>query len=336
MPRLSTLLRSTLSAAAALTLATFTAPAPAAAQGTGVAPAKITIVVFGFPSLGAFMPPVIKAKKLDAANGLDIEFVERPPDAYTTQFNSGEFKVGGSAAVLTVGLADARGVKVQYLFNLFDFWGTIVTSRPAIKSVKDLEGKELAAAASTTNFIMSEFFAKKQGVDMSKVKVVNTAPPGLVGYALADRADAIQLWEPAYTLLKAKKPDIRILDTGMNATWKTFAGGDRIPYLGVAAHTDWIEANQALIPKLYATYKAAGDYIQKHPEESAALIAPKSTPADQAALVSLIKANDRLGMSVVGANDVRKQIEAVYKAGIDVGYLKAEPSGSTVYSKTLK
>jgi NitT/TauT family transport system substrate-binding protein len=332
MTRLSALMRSSLCAVAALTLATVTAPAPASAQ----APAKITIVVFGFPSLGAFMPPVIKAKKLDAANGLDITFEERPPDAYTTQFNSGEFKVGGSAAVLTVGLADARGVKVQYLFNLFDFWGTIITSRNAIKTVKDLEGKELAAAASTTNFVMSEFFAKQQGVDVSKVKVVNTATPGLVGYALADRADAVQLWEPAYTLLKAKKPEVRILDTGMATTWQKFAGGGRIPYLGVAAHTDWIEANQALIPKLYATYKAAGEYIQKHPEESAQLIAPKSSPPDQAALVSLIKANDRLGMSIVGANDVRKQIEAVYKAGIDVGYLKAQPSGTTVYAKTLK
>src|SRR5262245_30699194 len=103
-------------AAAALAL-----PGMAQAQ----APQKMTIVVFGFPSLGAFMPPVIKAQKLDTAHGLDIEFVERPPDAYTTQFNSGEFKIGGSAAVLTVGLADARGVKVKYLFNLFDFWGTV-------------------------------------------------------------------------------------------------------------------------------------------------------------------------------------------------------------------
>ncbi len=120
MTGISALLRSALSAVAALALAALMPPAPAAAQ----APAKVTIVVFGFPSLGAFMPPVIKAKKLDAAHGLDIEFVERPPDAYTTQFNSGEFKVGGSAAVLTVGLADARGVKVKYLFNLFDFWGT--------------------------------------------------------------------------------------------------------------------------------------------------------------------------------------------------------------------
>jgi len=33
------------------------------------------------------------------------------------------------------------------------------------------------------------------------MQVVNTATPGLVGYALADRADAVQIWEPAYTLL---------------------------------------------------------------------------------------------------------------------------------------
>jgi ABC-type nitrate/sulfonate/bicarbonate transport system substrate-binding protein len=296
---------------------------------------KVTIVVFGFPSLGAFMPPVIKAKKLDEANGLDIEFVERPPDAYTTQFNSGEFKVGGSAALLTVGLADTRGIKVQYLFNLFDFWGTVVTSRPEVKSLKDLEGKQLVAARATTNYVMFEFFARKLGVDVSKVEVVNTAPPGLVGYAVADRADAVQLWEPAYTLLKAKKPDIRVLETGLDKTWKSFAGGSLPPYLGVAAHTDWIEQHQALIPKLYATYKAAGEFIAKNPEEAAGLIAPKSTAEDRAALISLIKANDRLGMNVVPAASVKTQIEAVYKAGIDVGYFKAQPSSDTVYAKPL-
>ncbi len=319
-------------AAATLSLAALLSPAPAAAQ----APSKVSIVVFGFPSLGAFMPPVIKAKKMDEANGLDIDFVERTPDAYTTQFNSGEFKVGGSAAVLTVGLADARGVKVKYLFNLFDFWGAVVTSRDAMKSMKDLEGKQLAAARSTTNYVMSEFFAKQQGVDTSKVEVVNTATPGLVGYAIADRADAIQLWEPAYTLLKSKKPGVRMLDYKMAETWKKFAGGERIPYLGLAAHTDWIDANPTLVQKLYTTYKAAGEFIVKNPEEAANLIAPKSTPEDRAALVELIKANDRLGMAVVGDNEVSKQIEAVYKAGIDVGYLKTQPSNDTIYNKPLK
>ena len=84
MKTITTIIHSA-SCALAMLAAAALYPAPAAAQ----APAKITIVVFGFPSLGAFMPPVIKAKKLDEANGLDIEFVERPPDAYTTQFNSG-------------------------------------------------------------------------------------------------------------------------------------------------------------------------------------------------------------------------------------------------------
>ncbi len=286
------------------------------------------------------------ARRLHAAGdqGQEARRGERPrhrirrtaADAYTTQFNSGEFKVGGSAAVLTVGLADARGVKVKYLFNLFDFWGAIVTSRPEIKSTKDLEGKQLAAAASTTNFVMSEFFAKQQGVDVSKIQVVNTAPPGLVGYAMADRADAVQLWEPAYTLLKARKPDIRMLDTGMSKTWQAFASGERIPYLGVAAHDDWIEQNQALIPKLYATYKAAGEFIAKNPEEAIGIIAAKSTPEVRAALVSLVKANDRLGMNVMPAGELRKQIDAVYKAGVDVGYFKSMPSNSTIYEKPMK
>src|SRR5689334_9494928 len=173
---------------------------------------KLTIVIFAPPSLGALLPPVIKAQKFDIANGLDIAFEERTPDAYATQFNSGEFKIGGSASLTTLGLADVRGVKVKYLFNLFDFWGAIVTSRDNVKTLKDIEGKELAGARSTTNYQMAEFFLKKQGVDLSKLKVVNTAPPGLISYAVADRADAVQIWEPAYTLMLAKKPSIRTLD----------------------------------------------------------------------------------------------------------------------------
>ena len=176
------------------------------------APEPLSIVVFGPPSLGAFLPPVIKAQKLDEKNGLAIKFEERTPDAYTAQFNSGEFQLGGSASLLTVGLADTRGVKVTYLFNLFDFWGAVVTSRPDVKTLKDLEGKDLAAAKGTTNYVMFDWFARQLGADTAKFSVINTATPGLIGYALADRAAAVQLWEPAYTTLLSKKPDMRTID----------------------------------------------------------------------------------------------------------------------------
>ncbi len=292
---------------------------------------KVSIVVFGAPSLGAFLQPVIKEFKLDEANGLAIDFAERTPDAYTAQFNSGEFQVGGSAAVLTVGLADVRGVKVAYLFNLFDYWGAVVTSRPDVKTLKDLEGKDLAAARGTTNYIMFDWFARQQGLDLSKVAVVNTATPGLIGYALADRAAAVQLWEPAYTSLMTKKPGLRTLDLDIAARWQAFAGSRNIPYLGVAAHISWIEQHRELVPKLYATYQAAATWLVAHPDEAAKLVTPKGTAEDQRAVADLIRANNRLGLNIRWASEVRSDIERVYAAGRATGFLPSEPAASSVY-----
>ena len=41
-------------------------------------------------------------------------------------------------------------------------------------------------------------------------------------------------------------------------------------------------------------------------------------------------------MSVVPAGEVAKQIDAVYKAGVDVGYFKSLPSNDTIYAKPMK
>lgn len=306
--------------------------APVRAQ----APAELTIVVFGAPSLGAFLPPIIKAQKLDEKHGLRIKFEERTPDAYTAQFNSGEFQLGGSAALLTVGLADTRGVKVTYLFNLFDFWGAVVTSRPEIKTLKDLEGKDLAAAKGTTNYVMFDWFARQAGADTAKFSVVNTATPGLVGYALADRATAVQLWEPAYTTLHSKKPGIKTIDLGIAESWKKFTGSRNIPYLGVAAHVAWAEKNPELVKKLFAAYKEAAEWVASHPGEAAKLIAAKGTPDDQKAIDELIRANDRLGMNVKWASDVEKEIKSVYSAGKSIAFLNADPDASTIYKRQSK
>jgi ABC-type nitrate/sulfonate/bicarbonate transport system substrate-binding protein len=306
--------------------------APASAQELE----KLSIVVFGPPSLGAFLPPVIKELKLDEKNGLSIDFQERTPDAYTAQFNSGEFKVGGSAALLTVGLADIRGVKVTYLFNLFDFWSAVVTSRPGIKTIKDLEGKDIAAAKGTTNYVMFDWFARQLGVDTAKFSVVNTATPGLVGYALADRATAIQLWEPAYTVARTKKASLQLLDLQIAQSWQKVTGSSNIPYLGVAAHVDWVAQHRSLIPKLYAAYKEAGIWISAHPDDAAKLISPKGNDDDRKAIAELIRANDRLGMNIRTAAEVRKEIRSVYDAGKSIAFLPSDPSDATIYDGPMQ
>ena len=190
---------------------------PASAQGAE----KLSIVVFGAPSLGAFLPPIIKAQKLDEKNGLSITFEERTPDAYTAQFNSGEFQLGGSAVV-----ADGRSCRParrqgHAICSTCSITGARWSHRgPRSSRSKDLEGKDLAAAKGTTNYVMFDWFARQLGADTSKFSVVNTATPGLVGYAMADRATAVQLWEPAYTTLLAKKPGISTIDLKIADSWQ--------------------------------------------------------------------------------------------------------------------
>lgn len=300
------------------------------------APTPVTIVVFTPPSLGAIFPSVIKQQKFDIANGIDITFAERPPDAYATEFNAGDFPVGGSASVLIVGLGATRGIKASYLFNLFDYWGTVVTSRPDIATLADLKGKELAAAKGTTNYSMFAWLAKQQGVDPDSFKVVNTATPGLVGYAVAERSDAAQMWEPAYTLVKAVMPQIHTLDLNIAKVWHAFAGGDQIPYLGVAAHQEWIDAHRDLIPGLYRAYKQAAAWVAANPAAAAPLVATLKNDAERAAIAALIKDNSRLALDIQPAGKIAKAIQATYRAGMEVGLFKDMPPDSSIYSGEME
>ena len=92
----------------------------------------------------------------------------------------------------------------------------------------------------------------------------------------------------------------------------------------------------SLIPKLYAAYKEAAEWVTAHPDEASKLIAPKGTPDDQKAIADLIRANDRLGMNVKWASDVRKEINSVYAAGKSIAFLPSDPSASTIYQAPAK
>jgi hypothetical protein len=61
------------------------------------------------------------------------------------------------------------------------------------------------------------------------------------------------------------------------------------------------------------------------------VILPKGTPDDHKAIAELIRANDRLGMNVQWASDVRKEINSVYAAGKAIAHLPSDPSAATIY-----
>jgi ABC-type nitrate/sulfonate/bicarbonate transport system substrate-binding protein len=292
---------------------------------------EVTVVAFQAPSLGAFLPAVIDDQNLDAENGLDVKFTYATPDNYNSEFGAGHYDVGGSAALLSEGLRTERGAEVTYLFNVFDFFGTVVTSDNSIKQLPDLEGHTLAAATGTTNYAMFQWFAKEQGLDLSKVETQNQTTAGLSTMAMTGRTDATQLWEPAYSTLVAQKPDINTIDLDV-AAWEDAFGTSDIPYLGVAAQSAWAEKNPETVQALYDTYKAAAQWVTDNPEKAGALIA-KSIPGGSAKVIqSLIEENaDRLAMNVVPASKVADGINAVFQAGQQTGYLTKMPPESIIY-----
>jgi ABC-type nitrate/sulfonate/bicarbonate transport system substrate-binding protein len=133
-----------------------------------------------------------------------------------------------------------------------------------------------------------------------------------------------------------KKPSIRTLDLGIDKTWKAFAGGGSIPYLGVGAHADWADANPGTVQKLYTIYKQAAEWVQKNPDAAAPLLAKGAQPAELKAIAEMIRSNERLAMKLAPAGTIRKEIEAVYKSGMEINYLPSMPSAASIYDKPLK
>ncbi|MBN8969736.1 MAG: ABC transporter substrate-binding protein [Rhizobiales bacterium] len=299
-----------------------------------VAPAKadlikLTIPTLPAPSLGAFMGPVIKAQKFDEQNGLDLTFQQKPTATYRTDFAAGTDQLGGSGTLLAdVALLRDKGLKVTYLFNVFDFWATVVVPQDSgIKAITDLKGKTLTASLPTANFPMFRYLATLGGLDMSSVQLRNADSSALVPTAKSKRSDAVQLWEPAYTILVHGNHDFRSID--VMSQWTDKTKENAFPYLGISAQQAWVDQNKAIIPKLFATYQKASEFIKSHPQEAAILIA-KSLNVGAPVIQDLLS-SDRLRLNLYWAADNKGAADAVFKAAISEGYLKAVPTDGILY-----
>lgn len=301
---------------------------------TAGAAETIEVPTLPVPSLGYFLPPVIKAQRLDEANGLDLKFIQKQAATYRTDFAAGTHEIGGSGTVLAdVALLKEKGVDVIYLFNVFDFWGTVAVPQDSeIKTLRDLEGKVLAAALPTTNYAMFRYFADRAGLNLSSVQVRGTPVPGLVPTARVGRADAVQLWEPAYSVLTHGNDDFRRLE--FVNPWKQETGFDAIPYLGVAVHRSWAEEHRDLIPRLFKTYQAAAEFIRKNPDAAARAIA-RDAGLDQAVVRELLE-SDRLGLNIYWPKDQQQAMDEVFKAAMSIGYLKKMPPAEVLYDPNQK
>src|ERR1700738_354668 len=114
------------------------------------------------------------------AAGLDVTLDQGEGSATTvTRVLSGAYDAGfGDMNAVIQNAAHRPGeepVMVYMIYNRSPF-ALIVKSSSAIKTLKDLEGKSLGVPAGSATHRMLTPLARKNGVDDSKIKVVNVAP----------------------------------------------------------------------------------------------------------------------------------------------------------------
>lgn len=318
--------------AAALVLAGL--HASACAQGTAAVP-TIRVSAFNPPSLGSYIPPIIKARGLDRAHGFALEMAYKPSDTYQVDFASGQDQVGGSSTFISEARRASQGVEIICLFTVFDYFGALITSNPQIKTFKDLEGKQLAADTPTTLWAMGQWFLARSGVDMSRVKVISQGAPAMVVSIQANRVDAVFVSEPTYSVIM-RGPNAGHLHSVVadNALWKQLTGLPTLPLLGVSVHKSWLAKNPAQAQALYNAYKQAAEWAIANPPDAAKLIA-EATKLNPAPLEDALRSG-RLGLRVQPAVAGKDTILAALQMAVQTKQVEKVPPADTFFYTGLK
>lgn len=289
---------------------------------------RVQMSSFDKPSFGHTTASLIEANEFDKKHGIDIQWVFKKGRAANTDFATGRDKLTIASALLSEANRRLKGVKSVYLFNVLNGHGALLTMDPSINSVRDLEGKTLAAVTVTTNYAMFRYFAQKAGTDLSKVSIQSTNTAGLATYLMARRADAVHFWEPNYSKMLVTNPGkLKMIEYFHQ--WEAIHGAPQRGFLGVAAHEDWIAANKDVIPKIFAAFRELAQWLPTHHDEAATIIEKAAGVPRNAFLMALSAA--RYPLDVVPAAEIEDNIKALFQAGIDSGYMKQMPDDGVIY-----
>lgn len=307
---------------------------PALAQ-PATSPPAIRVSAFNPPSLGSYIPPIVKARGLDRANGFTLEMAYKPSDTYQVDFASGQDQVGGSSTFISEARRASQGVEIICLFTVFDYFGALITSNPQIRTFKDLEGKQLAADTPTTLWAMGQWFLTRSGVEMGKVKVISQGAPAMVVSIQANRVDAVFVSEPTYSVIM-RGPNAGQLHSVVadNALWKQLTGLPTLPLLGVSVHKSWLARNPAQAQALYNAYKQAAEWAIANPPDAARIIAD-ATKLNPVPLEDALRSG-RLGLRVQPAVHGKDTILAALQMAVQQKQVEKVPAADTFFYTGLK
>jgi NitT/TauT family transport system substrate-binding protein len=247
---------------AALSLGSLTAPARAQERP------KLKVGSLTLPVFAPIVINIIKAKDFDKKNGFDLEPVVYPSfPAYYAGLTTGEVdtEIGGPTFFQKLRL---EGVPIRIVATgatLSDL--SVLTADPAIKTLADLKGKQLAADMGSGQYQVLAIYAKSKGIDLKKdITVANANYAVARAQLAAGRVEGAMVIEPITTMMLRENPKLHPVFEAHKA-WRELTGSDGWE-LVYAMREDAIKRNPNLPKMFLAALQDVTAFLKSNPDEA--------------------------------------------------------------------
>ena len=275
---------------------------------------------------------IMKAKGIDAKHGFELDIHAYPSiSAFYAGFATGETEVliGGPTILQKL---YQEGVPVRIIGTGFTLADLVIFAKdPAIKSLADLKGKQLAIDMGGSQFQVTKIYANAKGIDLGKDVIVVNANFAVARAQLeAGRVDAALVIEPLASITAKAHPDWHVIFNGAQG-WKEITGGDGWEIV-TAMRADAIAKNPKAPQMLIAALQDVADVM--HKETAAAdKIANETLKLPPGILTAAVESK-RLQMIIKPAWEAatRKTITDMMERAVKAGFYKSMPDEKIIFA----
>lgn len=302
--------------------------------GAAQAQEKPTIKVSSL-TLPVFNPlvwNVMKARGFDTKHGFNLEIKAYPSiSAFYAAFATGETDalIGGPTIFQKL---YQEGVPLRIIGTGFTLADLVIFAKdPAIKSLADLKGKQLAADMGGSQFQVIKIYANAKGLDLGKdITVVNANFAVARAQLEAGRVDAAVVIEPLASIILKQNPDWKVIFNGAQG-WKEIAGVDGWEIVP-AMRADAIAKNPKAPQMLLAALQDTAAVFEKE-TAAADKIANETLKLPPGILTAAVESK-RLAMIVKPAWEpaTKKSITDMMERAVKAGFYEKMPDDKIIYA----
>jgi len=275
---------------------------------------------------------IMKGRGLDVKNGFELDVKPYPSiSAFYAAFATGETEVliGGPTILQKL---YQEGVPLRIITTGFTLSDLVIFAKdPAIKSLADLKGKQLAIDMGGSQFQVVRIYAAAKGLEIGKdITAVNANFAVARAQLEAGRVDAALVIEPLASIILRQNPDWRVIFNGAQG-WKEITGVDGWE-LVTAMRAETIQ-RVPNAPKMMLSALQDVAKVMHEESEAADKIANETLKLPPGILTAAVTAK-RLHMIVQPAWDAatRKSITDMMERAVKAGFYQNMPDGKIIYA----